>query len=222
MVFGFVPSKITGNEKTLTSDSFSTLNIPNEYSYQNLMSPIINQGSSSTCVPCSISAVYDYYNAVKKPNTQHNNKFSSTHISIDQIYDARTNSEEGMSFKEALTFCKNTGVVTAEEYKSNNLSKAVKIKDFAKIGSSIVMKYSLIINGPGLIAMLVKDDYKTDFWNGSGNYGGHAVSVVGYNDSKSSFIIRNSWGTSYGTNGYALLPYDDFNKRVIEAWAIIM
>ena len=102
------------------------------------------------------------------------------------------------------------------------LEKAVKIKDFAKIGSSIVMKYSLIINGPGLIAMLVKDDYKTDFWNGSGNYGGHAVSVVGYNDSKSSFIIRNSWGTSYGTNGYALLPYDDFNKRVIEAWAIIM
>ena len=111
MVFGFVPSKITGNEKTLTSDSFGTLNIPNEYSYQNLMSPIINQGSSSTCVPCSISAVYDYYNAVKTPNTQHNNKFSSTHISIDQIYDARTNSEEGMSFKEAVQKTLNEHVI---------------------------------------------------------------------------------------------------------------
>ena len=39
--------------------------------------------------------------------------------------------------------------------------------------------------------------------------------IVGYN--KEGFIIRNSWGTSYGNNGYSILKYKDFNK-VIECW----
>ncbi|MGO9643589.1 MAG: C1 family peptidase [Candidatus Bathyarchaeia archaeon] len=37
--------------------------------------------------------------------------------------------------------------------------------------------------------------------------GGHAVVAVGYNDSQSWFIVRNSWGPSWGMNGYFTLPY---------------
>ena len=37
--------------------------------------------------------------------------------------------------------------------------------------------------------------------------GGHAVCVVGYDDSKQSFLVRNSWGTSWGLSGYFWLPY---------------
>ena len=41
--------------------------------------------------------------------------------------------------------------------------------------------------------------------------GGHAVMAVGYNDSEERFLIRNSWGTSWGlkgTNaGYFTMPY---------------
>jgi C1A family cysteine protease len=37
--------------------------------------------------------------------------------------------------------------------------------------------------------------------------GGHCVLVVGYDDTKSTFIIRNSWGTSWGMAGYATMPY---------------
>ena len=45
--------------------------------------------------------------------------------------------------------------------------------------------------------------------------GGHAVSIVGYDDtmpvdgrSPGRFIVRNSWGTSWGDNGYFYMPYD--------------
>ena len=43
------------------------------------------------------------------------------------------------------------------------------------------------------------------------NEGGHAIVCVGYDNSKRLFIIRNSWGTSWGDQGYGYLPYDFFN-----------
>ncbi len=37
--------------------------------------------------------------------------------------------------------------------------------------------------------------------------GGHAVLAVGYNDDQQRFIVRNSWGASWGTKGYFTMPY---------------
>jgi C1A family cysteine protease len=37
--------------------------------------------------------------------------------------------------------------------------------------------------------------------------GGHAVLAVGYDDAQQRFIVRNSWGTGWGRNGYFTMPY---------------
>lgn len=37
--------------------------------------------------------------------------------------------------------------------------------------------------------------------------GGHAVVIVGYDDSTQKFIVRNSWGSSWGDKGYFYMPY---------------
>jgi C1A family cysteine protease len=37
--------------------------------------------------------------------------------------------------------------------------------------------------------------------------GGHCVVIVGYDDSQKMFIMRNSWGTGWGQNGYFMMPY---------------
>lgn len=51
--------------------------------------------------------------------------------------------------------------------------------------------------------------------------GGHAVVVVGYDDEKEWFIIRNSWGVEVGDNGYFYLPYAVWDKIGWDGWTII-
>ncbi|MGZ3769287.1 MAG: C1 family peptidase [Bdellovibrio sp.] len=48
--------------------------------------------------------------------------------------------------------------------------------------------------------------------------GGHAVSIVGYDDDKQAFIIRNSWGTAWGEKGFAYVGYGDDSGVGEETW----
>lgn len=219
MIYGYVPSVLDGTE-TVLEENEGSLPLPKSYSYLRFMPDVLNQGTDSTCVPHSFTAVYDYYNAMKHPETYEGDKFDHVEMSIDQIYRARTNKGEGMSFKEALTFCKEHGVVTKTEYRKKDFSNPFKIVDFAKIPSIEVMKRSLLINGPCLIATMVKDPNRPDFWNGPRNFGGHATCVIGYDDDIGAFLVRNSWGKEWGDNGYSWLSYEQYSK-ILEAWAVI-
>lgn len=61
--------------------------------------------------------------------------------------------------------------------------------------------------------------------------GGHAVDAVGYDDgmkikntnpgaveTTGALLIRNSWGTGWGTAGYGWLPYDYVLKGLAVDW----
>lgn len=37
--------------------------------------------------------------------------------------------------------------------------------------------------------------------------GGHAVTAVGYDETKQWFVVRNSWGAGWGIKGYFTMPY---------------
>lgn len=65
--------------------------------------------------------------------------------------------------------------------------------------------------------------------------GGHAIMAVGYDDAveipnsnpdgptcRGAFLIRNSWGTGWGQQGYGWLPYDYASKGLaIDWWSIL-
>jgi len=54
--------------------------------------------------------------------------------------------------------------------------------------------------------------------------GGHAILIVGFKeiDNKNYFIVRNSWGTEWGDNGYCYMPFEYvLNEKLAEDfWSI--
>lgn len=52
--------------------------------------------------------------------------------------------------------------------------------------------------------------------------GGHAVTLVGYNDNTNRFIARNSWGTGWGDRGYFYMPYQVIQNPTMSSdfWTI--
>lgn len=50
--------------------------------------------------------------------------------------------------------------------------------------------------------------------------GGHAFAIVGYNSK--GFLIQNSWGRDWGSNGVALWRYEDWQENIRDAWVFRM
>jgi C1A family cysteine protease len=63
---------------------------------------------------------------------------------------------------------------------------------------------------------------------------GHAIVAVGYNDRKrikntkcnktttGALLIRNSWGTEWGDEGYGWMPYEYVeNKLALDFWSLL-
>jgi C1A family cysteine protease len=58
--------------------------------------------------------------------------------------------------------------------------------------------------------------------------GGHAVMAVGYDDNrmiggkKGALLIRNSWGTGWGEQGYGWMPYDYVVHGIaVDFWSLV-
>lgn len=206
MNYGYIKSKLDGTEHIFSA--VKQFDIPEAYSYQKFIPRVLNQGERPICVPCSISAFLNWnINASgSNENTVDNN------INLIDIYSHKTTSGDGMTFKDALTYIRHNGV---------KCDKGItKIEKYAMIGSVLALKQALILNGPCVGAVLVYNS-TDEFWKNNGNerpLGGHALSIVGYN--KDGFIIRNSWGCSFGNNGYVIMKYEDFNC-FLETWTII-
>lgn len=90
-------------------------------------------------------------------------------------------------------------------------------------GSSAKVKEALK-KGPLVTTMTVYEDF---LLYSSGIYksvskksvGGHAVSLVGFNDEGRYWIVRNSWGSDWGEEGFVRVSYDDKSGIGDSTWA---
>jgi hypothetical protein len=93
-------------------------------------------------------------------------------------------------------------------------NRTVKITEWSWIDDDVTtMKQALIDHGPLIICIHFWQDFFYYFGGVYKNHtgqtvGGHVVTIVGYDDSKSCWIVKNSWGTKWGERGYFRMAYD--------------
>jgi len=50
--------------------------------------------------------------------------------------------------------------------------------------------------------------------------GGHAITMMGWDDSAKAWIVRNSWGEEWGEKGYFRIAYDDASGLGNQTWGL--
>ena len=205
--------------------------IPNTLDYRNELNRIRDQGVQGTCFAQTAACVKEWqerknnnFMGYFSPQFFYNNRYNK--------YDIDKTNDEGMFSRDVMKLMKNVGICREDIYpygkiedKSEILpemyddAKKNIIKSYAQVNSLKKLKESLYENGPCLIAFPVYN-YSSEFWlkQGSNDLGGHAVTVVGYTEN--GFIIRNSWGESWGNYGYSIYNYEDWGAHW-EVWTVI-
>ena len=90
-----------------------------------------------------------------------------------------------------------------------------KIKSYISVTTQLQIKQVLVLQQkPVLAGIDVYESFESDATAKTGIVllpkkkekllGGHAILIVGYNDTKKWFVCRNSWGSSWGDHGYGM------------------
>ena len=190
------------------------------------LQPIKNQGKFPTCVAQVAACMKEFQENIDVGLNKS--------LSVQYVYNHRSNyPADGMYGRDAMEILKTKGICRESvfAYESTQLPDQIPdsvrtealrytIEGYAKVETIDGLKESLVLNGPCYIAFPCYN-YGTRFWIQSGVdvlLGGHAVTVIGYNEK--GFILRNSWGESWGVSGYTTYPYEDWNAHW-EIWTAI-
>lgn len=100
----------------------------------------------------------------------------------------------------------------------DRLGRTGKLDSYVTLSGAANMKTWIDLNGPLATCFSCCNDFDNACQNDTvytcsttpqnlNTSEGHCIVIVGYDDSKQAWLIRNSWGTGWGTNGYGWFGY---------------
>lgn len=206
----------------------------------NWLGPVLDQGNCGSCVAFASVATLEAQYRISSTLSWLTPSFSP-----QQLFNCGGGAcEMGWFPSSAASFLKKTGIVdlscapyesgsTGEDVQckknfcQNQTERTFKIANFntpsTRGGMSSKVKEALK-KGPLMTSMTVYEDfmvYKSGIYKSVSNKraGGHAVSIVGFNDVERYWIVRNSWGSDWGENGFVRVSYDDKSGIGDSTWA---
>lgn len=121
-----------------------------------------------------------------------------------------------------------SGGVPATNYFATDCGIVDPSADIRKIPTVVQIKEALCRYGP-LVAAVKASRTMQNYTNGvyfetETNYRNllpnHVILIVGWNDDKSAWLIKNSWGTDWGEDGFMWIKYNSNDIGYGAAWVI--
>jgi len=191
---------------------------------------IYNQGNLGSCTANAIGFAFQYDEMKQKEGSE----FIPSRLFIyynERNMEGTTGYDAGASIRDGIKSVYNIGVCDEKMWKYD-ISKftekpSIDCYKFAKKHESLKymrikqdlesMKQCLMDGYPFVFGASIYESFESENVKKSGMVpmpdkseqllGGHALSVVGYDDSY-GFLVRNSWGDDWGLKGYCYMPYD--------------
>lgn len=207
--------------------------MPTRFDWRELgdvVTAVKNQGSCGSCVAFATSAAIESQYRIQNYNNSRN-ILDLSEASL--FFTAQRECSVGWWCSDAMEKAKEEGVCLEYNYPyiakdqaahmEEGSTRIVKIEDYLVTDDVKLMKRWLFEKGP----LVARYDFYTDFrtfWHSCENEddvytktalgvrdGGHAICIVGYDDSKKAWICKNSWGTSSAAHpsGYFYMGYGE-------------
>lgn len=97
-----------------------------------------------------------------------------------------------------------------------------KIFGMSKGNDVLDEKFTFTKNTGGIEYFTTDNSYlPKNFSTDTDGFGGHLMLLVGWDDSKSAWLVKNSWGTGWGNDGYGWIKYRSnyiCNRRLAPLW----
>lgn len=224
-----------------------SLNLPAKVDLSPLMSPVLNQGQQGSCGAFSLSyAILSYQQKLVHgwsyyladgvtPDPAH--LFSAAYL----YNSVNGGADNGSTLTGNLAFEATSGnasladmpynpadFLTQPSASAKQNALGFRITQYARIDPKNVsaIKAQLAAGNAVYWAMLVDNNFQAltgmQVWTGplQPGAGGHAMALAGYDDTLNAFLIRNSWGTSWGNNGYGYIDYAAFSQYAMDAFVL--
>ena len=198
---------------------------------QNWLTPVSNQGNCGSCVAFAAVAVVEGQYAIAnklswlKPQFSQQMLFDCGKGSCDigwlpewASYQLKSVGVTDLSCAPYLLGASGKNGVCSENYCENQKDRTLKITQVTtpstRFGGSDKKVKEALKKGPLLTTLNAREDflyYKSGVYRtkNSKKVGGHAVALVGFDDEKKAWLIKNSWGEDWGEHGYAWISYSD-------------
>jgi len=226
---GFLGSKLPKTTTTTSSSTTSTVTPPTVLSFVNwtaagVVTPVKNQGQCGSCFAFSATGAVEAIHAL---GTGHLVSLSEQNI-IDCTQNPSGNqgcaggyvdlsfgyivSNDGIDLESSYAYTAKTGKTC--KYSQQNVGASITGYRFVNSGSELELELAITLQP---VSVAIDASRKSFMLYQSGVYSDpkcsttnldHAVLAVGYGVDASGvqyYIIKNSWGTTWGENGYFLL-----------------
>ena len=216
----------------LASTPFGGDELPKMVDLSDKMPPVGNQGQQQSCVAWAIAYALKSYQ--EKVQTSQQMIFSPSYIynQINNGMNAPTLVTDALNLLSEQGVCPMNDMPYNEQDWTSKPNEAAmqdarkfRIDFWRQVNTQDIkeVKAQLAAGYPVIIGADVSKDFidggfneKANFvWKTSGqSQGGHCMLLTGYNDDQRAFRVMNSWGTTWGDNGFSWIDYTLFPQVV--------
>jgi C1A family cysteine protease len=227
--YGWLPDLPDHRDHPYSTPTETLTSLPSKVDLRSRCPPVYDEGQLGSNTASTIAAAIEF--CLMKQKTK---VFTPSRLFIyynERVIERTVESDAGAQIRDGIKCVAIQGYCSEEAWPYDISKYAVKPpqKCYDEATKHKALKYQRIertldqMNGclasgfPFIFGFSVYGSFLTPEMAQTGNahtptpeeqiIGGHAVLAVGYDDSRNWFIIRNSWGSSWGMNGYFTLPY---------------